>query len=106
MEAVAGTWGAEDREGTVLVVNTGLQEAILEQGDPVASLVSAPEGPAHPLHFHGSSSSGAPPQQVAHMVEDTEPFERMLEEEIPRMSTMISCARTWPSAIPRRAGMS
>ena len=76
VEAVAGTWGAEDKESTVLVVNTGLQEAVLEQGDPVASLVS----PAHPLHFHGSSSAAAlPPQQVAHIVEDTEAFVRMLE---------------------------
>jgi hypothetical protein len=67
----------------VLVVNTSLQEAILEQGDPVASLVSAPEGPVHPLHFHEGTSSKPPPQQIAHIVEDTEAFERMLEEEIP-----------------------
>jgi len=26
VEVVAGTWGAEDREGTVLVVNTGLRK--------------------------------------------------------------------------------
>ena len=106
VEVIAVTWGAEDREGTVLVVNTSLQEAVLEQGDPVASLVSAPEGPAHPLHFHGATPRRHLPSKLRMAWRIPKPLKECWRERSRLMSSMTPCVKILESATPRRVDMS
>jgi hypothetical protein len=72
-----GTWGAGETAGMVMVVNTGVADAVLERGDLVAAArVDLQEPPPAP------DEAGRRPD-VAHIILQEDDLDRLFEVEMP-----------------------